>query len=103
METITIEELKSKIIDSNPVHIVDVRTDEETAMGIIPNAKTIPMNQIPENLNYFNDHDTYYIICKAGPRIEIVKKKQKENGVHAVNVEGGMNAWGSDGLEINSI
>ncbi|RIM72990.1 rhodanese-like domain-containing protein, partial [Staphylococcus arlettae] len=34
METITIEELKSKIIDSNPVHIVDVRTDEETAMGI---------------------------------------------------------------------
>ncbi|MDT4050752.1 rhodanese-like domain-containing protein, partial [Staphylococcus arlettae] len=26
METITIEELKSKIIDSNPVHIVDVRT-----------------------------------------------------------------------------
>ncbi|MDT4051071.1 rhodanese-like domain-containing protein, partial [Staphylococcus arlettae] len=50
-----------------------------------------------------NDHDTYYIICKAGPRSERVTQYLEENGVHAVNVEGGMNAWGSDGLEINSI
>ena len=35
METITIDELKSKILNSNPVHVVDVRTDEETAMGVL--------------------------------------------------------------------
>lgn len=51
------------MLDSNPVNIVDVRNDEETAMGVIPGAKTIPMDQIPDNLNEFNKDETYYIIC----------------------------------------
>ena len=46
MESITVDELKEKVLDSNPVNIVDVRNDEETAMGVIPGAKTIPMDQI---------------------------------------------------------
>ena len=36
METITVDELKEKVLSSEPVKIIDVRTDEETAMGIIP-------------------------------------------------------------------
>lgn len=39
MESITVDELKKKILDSNPVNIVDVRTNEETEMGVIPGAK----------------------------------------------------------------
>lgn len=66
MESITIDELKEKILDSDPIHIVDVRTDEETAMGVIPGAETIPMNQVPDELNHFNKDETYYIICKVG-------------------------------------
>lgn len=38
--------IKEKILGSNPVNIIDVRTDEETAMGTIPGAKTIPMDQL---------------------------------------------------------
>ena len=103
METITIDELKSKILNSNPIHIVDVRTDEETAMGVIPEAETIPMDKIPDNLNHFNSEDTYYIICKVGGRSAQVVQYLERNGVHAVNVEGGMDAWGHEGLEIKSI
>lgn len=32
MESITAS-IKRKVLESNPVNIVDVRTDEETAMG----------------------------------------------------------------------
>lgn len=103
MESITIDELKSEILDANPVNIVDVRTDEETAMGIIPGAKTIPMNKIPENLNQFNENDTYYIICKVGGRSAQVVQYLEQNGVNAVNVEGGMDAWGDEGLELESV
>lgn len=39
MESITIDELKDKVLNSDPIHIVDVRTDEETAMGVIPGAE----------------------------------------------------------------
>ncbi len=51
MKSITTDELKNKLLESKPVQIVDVRTDEETAMGYIPNAKLIPMDTIPDNLN----------------------------------------------------
>ena len=32
MESITVDELKKKILDSNPVNIVDVRTNEELSL-----------------------------------------------------------------------
>ncbi|MDW8542455.1 rhodanese-like domain-containing protein [Staphylococcus sp. KG4-3] len=103
MESITIDELKSEILNADPVNIVDVRTNEETATGIIPGAKTIPMNEIPENLNQFNENDTYYIICKVGGRSAQVVQYLEQNGINAVNVEGGMHAWGDEGLELKSV
>ncbi|SIK29795.1 Rhodanese-related sulfurtransferase [Mycobacteroides abscessus subsp. abscessus] len=103
MESITVDQLKEKVLESNPVNIVDVRTDEETAMGVIPGAKTIPMDQIPNNLNHFNKSETYYIICAAGMRSAKVVKYLEDQGVHAINVEGGMNEWGTEGTVIDSI
>ena len=103
MESITVDQLKEKVLESNPVNIVDVRTDEETAMGVIPGAKTIPMDQIPDNLNQFNKNETYYIICAAGMRSAKVVKYLEDHDIHAMNVEGGMNEWGTEGTEINSI
>ena len=29
-------------------------------------SKTIPMDEIPDNLKEFNKNDTYYIVCAAG-------------------------------------
>ncbi|CAM4103405.1 rhodanese-like domain-containing protein [Staphylococcus schweitzeri] len=103
MKSITIDELKSKLLESNPVKIVDVRTDEETAMGYIPNAKLVPMDTIPDNLNIFNKNETYYIVCAGGVRSAKVVEYLEANGIEAVNVEGGMHAWGNEGLELNSI
>ncbi|PHK50877.1 rhodanese-like domain-containing protein [Staphylococcus edaphicus] len=103
MKSITVNELKNKILNANPVNIVDVRTDQETAMGIIPGAETIPMDSIPENLNYFNDNETYYIICKVGGRSAQVVQYLEQQGINAVNVEGGMDEFGDEGLDIKSI
>lgn len=103
MESISVDQLKEKVLDANPVNIVDVRTDEETALGIIPGAKTIPMDQIPDNLNQFKKDETYYIICAAGMRSAKVVKYLEDQGIHAVNVESGMNEWGNEGTDIESI
>ncbi|MCD8914844.1 rhodanese-like domain-containing protein [Staphylococcus simulans] len=105
MESITTDELKKKMLEHSPVHIVDVREDEETATGIIPGATTIPMNQIPDHVKDFNENDTYYIICAGGVRSANVVNylKQQNPNIHAVNVEGGMKAWGDEGLEVDSI
>ncbi|HLR19907.1 MAG TPA: rhodanese-like domain-containing protein [Staphylococcus sp.] len=103
MQSITIDELKEKVLNSTPINIVDVRTDEETAMGIIPDATTIPMDQIPEKLNQFSKEETYYVICKVGGRSAQVVQFLENNNIHAVNVEGGMDAWGNEGLEVKSV
>ncbi|MBG1166354.1 rhodanese-like domain-containing protein [Staphylococcus aureus] len=103
MKSITTDELKNKLLESKPVQIVDVRTDEETAMGYIPNGKLIPMDTIPDNLNSFNKNEIYYIVCAGGVRSAKVVEYLEANGIDAVNVEGGMHAWGDEGLEIKSI
>ena len=103
MESITTDELKKKMFDNEPIHIVDVRENEETAKGIIPGATTIPMNEIPDHLNEFDSNQTYYIICAAGARSARVVQYLEDSNIHAVNVEGGMNEWGTEGLEINNI
>ncbi len=94
MKSITTDELKNKLLESKPVQIVDVRTDEETAMEYIPNAKLIPMDTIPDNLNSFNKNEIYYIVCAGGVRSAKVVEYLEANGIDAVNVEGGMHAWG---------
>lgn len=103
METITTDELKRKMLKSEPVNIIDVRENDETALGIIPTAETVPMGEIPENLNMFNENDTYYIVCRSGRRSAEVANYLEEKGIHAVNVEGGMLAWGDEALEYKSI
>lgn len=103
MKSITTDELKNKLLESKPVQIVDVRTDEETAMGYIPNVKLIPMDTIPDNLNSFNKNEIYYIVCAGGVRSAKVVEYLEANGIDAVNVEGGMHAWGDESLEIKSI
>ncbi|MBL7565006.1 rhodanese-like domain-containing protein [Staphylococcus saccharolyticus] len=103
MESISVDELKKKVLDSNPIHIVDVRTNEETTMGVIPGATTIPMDQIHDNLNQFNKNETYYIICAAGRRSAKVVECLEERGIHAINVEGGMNEWGDKGTVVDNI
>ena len=84
------------------MNIVDVRTDEETAMGVIPGAKQF-YGSNSDNLNQFNKNETYYIICAAGMRSAKVVKYLEDHDIHAINVEGGMNEWGTAGTEINSI
>ena len=72
-------------------------------MGSISVAKTIPMYFFVYNLNQFNKNETYYIVCAAGVRSEKVANYLENEGIHAVNVEGGMQAWGDEGIEIDSI
>lgn len=103
MKEVTTDELKQIILSTEPVHVIDVREDEEVAMGMIPNAEHIPMNEVPERLDDFNNNTTYYIVCAGGVRSAKVVEFLNDHGIDAVNVEGGMRAWGDEGLEYKRI
>ncbi len=47
LNIITPEELQKKLENGEKLELVDVREDEEVAMGMIPGAKHIRMGDIP--------------------------------------------------------
>ncbi|WP_281190900.1 rhodanese-like domain-containing protein [Staphylococcus schleiferi] len=103
MKEISVDQLKEMIMSSEPVHVIDVREDEEVAMGMIPEAEHIPMNQIPEKLEDFNKNTTYYVVCAGSVRSAKVVDYLNQHDIDAVNIEGGMHAWGDGGLEYKRI
>lgn len=103
MKEISMDQLKEKILSNEPIHIVDVRENDEVALGMIPNATHIPMQEIPQHVNDFDKDKTYYIVCAAGARSARVVDYLTDQEIDAVNVDGGMNAWGDGGLTYGGI
>lgn len=89
---ITVEKL-IELIDSNaPIHIIDIREDEEVAHGMLKAAEHIPMGDIPDHMPEFKQNEPYYIICAHGVRSEKVTEYLREHDFEAYNVVGGMAA-----------
>ena len=96
MQTITVEELKSKIDAGEPIHLVDVREPHEHAefnIGglLLPLGKvqTMQVDEI-EDLK----EDTVYIYCRSGNRSGQACLVLETMGYkNVINVAGGMLAW----------
>jgi len=84
--------------------LIDVREDDEWTAGHIDGAVHIPMNQVPQTLNYrpeaFTSELPLVIVCAVGGRSAHVTAWLMSNGVEAVNLEGGMSAWMAAGRPI---
>ena len=93
MEKIKTNELATKIKAKESLNIIDVRGDDEVALGKIPGAVHVPLTQIPERLADLNQEQDYYIICASGGRSGMACEFLTEEGFSAVNVVGGMNDW----------
>ena len=63
---ITVDELAAALDEG--VWVLDVREVEEFEAGHVPNALHIPLSTIPENTHLIVEHETLYVICKAGGR-----------------------------------
>lgn len=77
--------------------LLDVREDDEWAAGHAPDARHVPMNQVPERLAELPEADPLYVICRSGARSGRVAGFLTQQGRSVVNVEGGMQAWAAAG------
>jgi rhodanese-related sulfurtransferase len=96
IQIITPEELKEKLAAGEELHLVDVREHEEVAEGKIPQAKHIPMGEIPNSLDQFDKDKEYIFICRSGRRSENVCYYLQELGYKVRNMVGGMLEWTGD-------
>jgi len=86
MKEISAKELATVL--NKDMKVIDVREENEYAMGHIPVAKNIPLGTIPEA--DFSKDETYYIICRSGGRSMRACQYLANQGVDVVNVQGGM-------------
>ncbi len=96
MNTITVEELKSRIDAGEKLHIIDVREPSEYQEYNI-GAKLIPLGKIMGmELDEIDDlrNEELIIHCKAGSRsMQACMMLEQAGFTNVVNVTGGMLAW----------
>ncbi|MBO8192788.1 rhodanese-like domain-containing protein [Streptomyces oryzae] len=81
--------------------LLDVREDDEWAAGRAPGALHIPMSEFVarqgELTERLGEGGRVYVICRVGGRSAQVAAYLAQQGVDAVNVDGGMLAWHAAG------
>ena len=77
--------------------IVDVREPEEWVVGHVADALHVPLDQLPTRLAELPASDPVYVICRSGARSGRAVQWLQQQGVPAVNVTGGMQAWAAAG------
>jgi rhodanese-related sulfurtransferase len=86
-------------VDEIPAEAVllDVREDDEWAAGHIDGAHHVPMNSVPQQLQFdpgpITPEARLVVVCKVGGRSAQVTAWLRQQGYDAVNLAGGMLAW----------
>ncbi len=84
----------NEMIRNDNIQVIDVRTLEEYNSGHIPNAKLLPLQELPIRLKELDPNEKYIIICKSGNRSTQASQLLIKNGFKNIyNINGGMNHW----------
>ena len=78
--------------------VLDVREPGEWARGHVPNAVHLPMGEVSDQLANLPKLDgPLPVVCRSGGRSAKVVEFLRVQGVDAVNVTGGTQAWAAAG------
>jgi len=90
-------------VASGELSIVDVREQWEYARDHIPNATLTPLKQIIDQPQKAITSDNIVFVCEVGQRSAVAAELAAAAGMkHVFNLEGGMQAWRSAGLQVES-
>jgi len=98
MEEITPAELKQRLDNGEDIQIVDVREDNEVAIGRIPNSIHIPLGQILNRMNEIDPSRETVVHCKMGGRSARAIEALKHSGFQGklINLKGGIIRWSDE-------
>ncbi|MFJ6631033.1 rhodanese-like domain-containing protein [Streptomyces sp. NPDC091376] len=81
--------------------VLDVREDDEWAAGHVEGALHIPMSDFVARFGEVTEAVSAgrraYVMCRVGGRSAQVTQYLVQQGIDAVNIDGGMQAWDSAG------
>lgn len=82
--------------------ILDIREKDEWEAGHIEGALHIPLTELPSRLDELDPDTEYRVTCLRGGRSTKATEWLNAQGYSAVNVLGGMDAWGASGRPVVS-
>src|SRR4051794_426205 len=83
------------------LHVLDVREEVEWAHGHIEGATHIPLRQLPARLAELSEDQTL-VVCKVGGRSARAVAYLQQQGIDALNLDGGMLDWEAAGRPLVS-
>jgi sulfur-carrier protein adenylyltransferase/sulfurtransferase len=98
MEEISSTELKKRLDAGDDLQIIDVREDNEVALGTIPNAKHIPLAQVLGRMNELEPDRETVVYCKMGGRSARAIDALQRSGFPGklINLRGGIIGWSTE-------
>jgi adenylyltransferase/sulfurtransferase len=98
MEEISSTELKKRLDAGDDLQIIDVREDNEVALGTIPNAKHIPLAQVLGRMNELEPDRETVVYCKMGGRSARAIDALQRSGFSGklINLRGGIIGWSTE-------
>lgn len=96
MKEISAKELEEMLDNGQKLKLIDVREENEVALGMIPGSIHIPMGSIVERIEELTKSEPYIFVCRSGSRSGQVTTYLEEQGYDATNLEGGMIDWAGE-------
>ena len=98
MEEITSTELKQRLDKCDDIQIIDVREDDEVAVGRIPNSVHIPLGQVLNRMDEIDANRETVVYCKMGGRSARAIDALQRSGFEGklINLKGGIIGWSNE-------
>jgi rhodanese-related sulfurtransferase len=80
--------------------LLDVREPDEWASGHAPEARHLPLSEVPERTNELPRDRLIVAICRSGSRSRVVAELLAADGYDVANAVGGMKAWQAYGYDV---
>ena len=98
MEEITATELKQRLDKGDDIQIVDVREDNEVAIGRIPDSKHIRLAEVLNRMDEIDPNRETVVHCKMGGRSARAIEALQRSGFKGklINLKGGIVGWSKE-------
>lgn len=100
--TVSVRELARLVADGEPVHVVDVRSDAERAIAVLPFGSHIELVRMEDGdafdalLDALASDEPVVFYCKSGARSARAVQLAADRGISARSLDGGILAWIAD-------
>ena len=101
MNSISVRELSALMAQSSEWVLIDVRNPAEADVAVIEGAHLVPLARIEsgegvETVRSLAGTRAIYVHCKLGGRSARAVELLAQQGIDAINVTGGINAWSQE-------